>query len=56
MLQKKPGAYIMIGNGGDANGGCAHVHTPLYDFNDEILTMGTAYWVNLVSKELGVEG
>jgi hippurate hydrolase len=55
MLQKKPGAYIMIGNGGDANGGCAHVHTPLYDFNDEILTMGTAYWVNLVSKELGVE-
>ena len=53
MLQRKPGAYIMIGNGGDATGGCAHVHTPLYDFNDEILTTGTAYWVNLVQEELG---
>lgn len=55
MLQKKPGAYILIGNGGDESGGCAHVHTPLYDFNDEILTTGTAYWVNLVQQELGAE-
>jgi hippurate hydrolase len=53
MLEKKPGAYIMIGNGGDAAGGCHYVHTPLYDFNDGILTTGAAYWVNLVQLELG---
>ncbi|MBV8409080.1 MAG: amidohydrolase [Alphaproteobacteria bacterium] len=53
MLEKKPGAYIMIGNGGGEEGGCHYVHSPLYDFNDEILTTGAAYWVNLVQLELG---
>ena len=53
MLEKKPGAYIMIGNGGTEEGGCHYVHSPLYDFNDEILTTGAAYWLNLVQLELG---
>jgi hippurate hydrolase len=53
MLEKKPGAYIMIGNGGGEEGGCHHVHSPLYDFNDAILTTGAAYWVNLAQLELG---
>jgi hippurate hydrolase len=54
MLEKKPGAYIMIGNGGtEEGGGCHNVHTPLYDFNDDILTLGSAYWINLVQLELG---
>ena len=53
MLEKKAGAYIMIGNGGPDEGGCHNVHSPLYDFNDRILTTGAAYWVNLVQVELG---
>jgi len=53
MLEKKPGAYIMIGNGGAGEGGCQNVHSPLYDFNDQILTTGAAYWMNLVQLELG---
>ena len=53
MLEKKPGAYFMIGNGGADEGGCHNVHSPLYDFNDRILTTGAAYWVNLVQLELG---
>jgi hippurate hydrolase len=53
MLEKKPGAYIMIGNGGDAAGGCHYVHTPLYDFNDSIILTGVAYWLNIVQHELG---
>ncbi len=53
MLEKKPGAYIMIGNGGTGEGGCQNVHSPLYDFNDRILTTGAAYWMNLVQLELG---
>lgn len=53
MLEKKPGAYIMIGNGGTGEGGCQNVHSPLYDFSDEIITTGAAYWINLVNVELG---
>lgn len=52
MLEAKPGAYIFIGNGKDSVGGCHHIHTPLYDFNDDILLTGASYWVNLVGEEL----
>ncbi|HEY1721280.1 MAG TPA: M20 aminoacylase family protein [Magnetospirillaceae bacterium] len=53
MLEAKPGAYILIGNGGDGNGGgCHHIHTPLYDFNDVIIETGVSYWTNLVAEEL----
>jgi len=50
MLLKRPGAYIMIGNG-DGDGGCM-VHNPHYDFNDEIIPLGIAYWVKLAEKIL----
>ena len=29
------------------------VHTPLYDFNDDIIVTGAAYWLNVVQQELG---
>jgi len=48
MLEKVPGAMIFIGNG---TGG-AHLHRPLYDFNDEALALGSTYWVRLVQDEL----
>jgi hippurate hydrolase len=48
MLNARPGGFVFIGNGpGDP------VHTPGYDFNDDILTLGSAYWVQLVRTELG---
>ncbi|WP_430396547.1 M20 aminoacylase family protein [Ferrovibrio sp.] len=54
MLEKKPGAYILLGNGGSVeDGSCHYVHTPHYDFNDQALVTGVAYWVNLVAEELG---
>ena len=37
MLQKKPGAYLRIGQG--AKDG-AFLHNSRYDFNDEILPLG----------------
>ena len=52
MLEKRPGGFIMIGNGVGKDGVTHHVHTPGYDFNDEILTLGVAYWVKLVEAEL----
>jgi amidohydrolase len=52
MLRVKPGAFIFIGNGTKPDGSYHAVHTPHYDFNDEILTLGSAYWVSLVQQEL----
>ena len=52
MLRVKPGAFIFIGNGVAADGSFHSVHTPHYDFNDDILTLGSAYWVSLVQQEL----
>jgi amidohydrolase len=52
MLHKKPGAFIFIGNGIDAEAGGAGLHTPKFDFNDDILTLGASYWVSLVREEL----
>ena len=53
MLEARPGGFIMIGNGTARDGSVHHVHTPDYDFNDDILTLGSAYWVQLVRTELG---
>lgn len=53
MLERKPGAYILIGNGVEPDGSFRDVHTPIYDFNDEILCLGAAYWAGLVNRELG---
>ena len=50
MLQKKPGAYVFIGNGPEDNGRI--LHNPLYDFNDEILPIGASYWVRLVEASM----
>ena len=54
MLEAKPGGFIMIGNGMAADGSFHNVHTPAYDFNDDILALGAAYWVKLVQTELAV--
>ena len=50
MLQEKPGCYLWIGNGSSENS-CL-LHNPHYDFNDEILPVGAAYWVKLVEMKL----
>ena len=53
MLEARPGGFMMIGNGAAPDGSFQNLHTPLYDFNDEILTLGAGYWVSLVQQELG---
>ena len=50
MLQEKPGAYILIGNG-DGEGGCM-IHHSSYDFNDRILPLGASYWIQLTENIL----
>jgi len=46
LLEKKPGAYLYIGQGDENHK--AHLHTTKYDFNDNLLPIGVNYWVELV--------
>ena len=55
LLNASEGAYIWIGNGlvpeDGPEGGCM-LHNTEYDFNDEILPLGSSYWVQLVQGVL----
>ena len=59
MLEQVPGSYLLIGNGdgsdGRAGGGCM-VHHPGYDFNDDNIAVGSAFWVRLAERFLSAEG
>ena len=48
MLQQKEGAYIWLGAGKDSQ----NLHSPLYDFNDDLLPMGASLWVRMVEAKL----
>ena len=50
MLDRCPGAYINIGNGGGHSD--SEVHHPSYDFNDDILALGSSYYARLVERKL----
>ena len=47
MLEARPGAFIFVGNGNSAG-----LHHPAYDFNDDVIPIGTSYWVKLVETAL----
>ncbi len=47
MLEARPGAFIFVGNGDSAG-----LHHPAYNFNDELIPVGTSYWVKLVETAL----
>ena len=47
-LQHKPGCFLRLGNGTDS----ALLHNPKYDFNDQNLSYGAAYWTRLVERFL----
>jgi len=47
LLQARPGAFMFLGQGGDAQ-----LHRDDYDFNDEIIPVGCSYWVNLIETAM----
>lgn len=51
MTEHLPGCYVLLGNGVGSTGGCM-VHNPSYDFNDDALIWGAAYFVALVERYL----
>lgn len=51
MLEERPGAYILVGNGDTAM-----VHHPKYNFDDTIIPAGASYWARLVEMRLPLTG
>lgn len=49
MLQVKPGAYLRIGQGGE---GSCMLHNSRYDFNDDILPLGSALHASLIEQAM----
>ncbi|CUH66965.1 putative hydrolase YxeP [Thalassovita gelatinovora] len=47
MLEERPGAYILVGNGDTAM-----VHHPEYNFNDEAIPAGCSWWAEVVEKRM----
>ncbi|MDQ6680621.1 MAG: M20 family metallopeptidase, partial [Pseudomonadota bacterium] len=54
FLEKVPGSYVFVGNGGGDHReasyhgmGPCQLHNPSYDFNDALLPVGATYWVKL---------
>lgn len=47
MLEERPGAYILVGNGDTAM-----VHHPEYNFNDEAIPAGCSWWAEIVESRM----
>ncbi|MFN3148012.1 MAG: M20 aminoacylase family protein [Paracoccaceae bacterium] len=47
MLEERPGAYILVGNGDTAA-----VHHPEYNFNDEVIPAGCSWFAEMVESRL----
>ncbi|CAF1679559.1 unnamed protein product [Rotaria magnacalcarata] len=50
MLLKRPGAFIFMGINDEKVS--VKLHSPDYDFNDDAIPLGVAYWISLVQQEL----
>lgn len=47
MLEERPGAYILLGNGDTAA-----VHHPKYNFEDEAIPAGCSWWAEIVESRM----
>ncbi|KUF11513.1 M20 aminoacylase family protein [Pseudoponticoccus marisrubri] len=47
MLEERPGAYILVGNGDTAR-----VHHPEYNFNDEAIPAGCSWWAGIAEQRM----
>ncbi|MDU8911081.1 M20 aminoacylase family protein [Aestuariicoccus sp. MJ-SS9] len=47
MLEERPGAYILVGNGDTAA-----VHHPEYNFNDDAIPAGCSWWAEIVERRM----
>jgi amidohydrolase len=50
MLEQRPGAYILLGNGDTAG-----VHHPAYDFNDAAIPYGVSLWARIIETGMPIQ-
>ncbi|CUH48944.1 M20 aminoacylase family protein [Ruegeria atlantica] len=50
FLAHRPGAFILMGNGVEGNNSMP-LHNPSYDFNDEAIRHGIAFWTSTAQRE-----
>lgn len=53
MLQAVPGCYLLLGAGDEKHK--AALHSPEFDFNDELITWGAQLWTALIRNRLASE-
>ncbi len=56
MLQAKPGAYLRLGQGLENGAASCFLHNSRYDFNDEVLPLGSALHASLVEQAMPLGG
>jgi amidohydrolase len=54
MLEQAPGAFLLLGQAGDAEGSSVPLHNGRYDFNDALLPIGVNCFAEIVKRELSV--
>lgn len=47
MLEERPGAYILVGNGDTAS-----VHHPEYNFTDDAIPAGCSWWAEIIENRM----
>ena len=53
MLRQRPGAYFRLGQGGAEDGKL--LHNPKFDFNDDVIPVGSAMFAALVERSMPLE-
>ncbi|SFQ95635.1 M20 aminoacylase family protein [Poseidonocella sedimentorum] len=51
MLEERPGAYILVGNGDSAP-----VHHPEYNFDDALIPVGCSWWAEIAEQRMPIGG
>jgi len=56
MLQRRPGAYARLGQGGTGTGPACFLHDSRYDFNDSVIPIGAGYLSALAERAMPLAG
>jgi len=56
MLQRRPGAYARLGQGGGGAGPTCFLHDSRYDFNDSVIPIGAGYLAALAERAMPLAG
>lgn len=56
MLERRPGAYARLGQGGAGDGHGCFLHDSRYDFNDDVIPIGAGYLATLAERAMPLAG